>query len=57
MIAESDELSREMSDEFGDRILYFSKLYGVGSEIKINLKISKTGSIGIRGPKILLGVS
>ena len=35
----------------------FSKLYGLESEIKINRKITKTGSVGRREPENLFGVA
>ena len=35
----------------------FSKLYGLECEIKINRKITKTGSVGRREPENLFGVA
>ena len=35
----------------------FSKLYGLECEIKINRKITKTGSVGQREPENLFGVA
>ena len=39
------------------QIMAFSKLYGLESEIKINRKITKTGSVGRREPENLFGVA
>ena len=43
-----------MSDELENRILQFSKLHGMRSEIKIIRKITKTGSVGHGDHKIYL---
>ena len=38
-------------------MMAFSKMYGLESEIKINRKITKTGSVGRREPENLFGVA
>ena len=54
---ESTDMSSGISNELEKQIMQFSKLYGVESEIKINRKMTKTGSVGRREPENLFGVA
>ena len=50
LLAESNDMSSEISNKLENQIIQFSKLYVMESEIKINHKITKTGSVGRREP-------
>ena len=50
LVTESKDMSSGISNELENQIMQVSNLYGMGSEIKINRKITKTGSVGQRGP-------
>ena len=50
-------MSSGISNELENQIMQFLELYGMESEIKINRKITKTGSVGRREPENLFGVA
>ena len=50
-------MSSGISNELENQIMQFLKLYGMESEMKINRKITKTGSVGRREPEDLFGVA